>query len=284
MSKYENQKKTHAFLLQKFVSFERFTKEEFEIACEWPKDKDTFSTYWTKQFRKLLVPGEGNTFRVAEVFRQFVDWEQFQTHVTQNKSAASDYKGVTYEWVMMFEFFMPLANEGYLRTSLDTLFYKDTVKRRLKASNISDLKKHFPEADHLEDDAYLERLCKWVSKHFGGYSVGHVSGRFKVGELKTLQEAYEVQMNFGRYLIDETTAIVRFIIPFGQKTKIAFEDDQPGATQEAIHTNGEEEAARIRYFFRLLFIQHIVEAVSGEDEIWLLESGFRSKLHVWSKS
>ena len=31
-------------------------------------------------------------------------------------------------------------------------------------------------------------------------------------------------------------------------------------------------------------IQHIVEAVSGEDEIWLLESGFRSRLHVWSKS
>lgn len=283
MSKYENQKKAHAFLLQKFVSFERFTKDEFEDACGWPKGKDTFSTYWTKQFRKLLAPGEGSTFRVGEAFRQFVEWEQFQTHVTQNKSAASDYSGATHEWVMMFEFFMPLANEGYLRISLDTLFYKDTVKRRLKASNINDLRKRFPGTEE-QDDAYLEELCMWVSEHFGGYSIGHVSGRFKIGVLKTQQEAYEVQKNYGRYLVDETTAIVRFIIPFGPKTKSAFEDDNAGTTHVPTRGDGKVEAARIRYFFRLLFIQHIVEAVNGEDEIWLLESGFRSKLHIWSKS
>ena len=75
----------------------------------------TFKTYWTKQFRPLLVP-VGNKFRVSEVFRRFVDWERFKTHVTQNRSVRSDYSSVTYRDVMMFEFFMPLTNEGYLRT------------------------------------------------------------------------------------------------------------------------------------------------------------------------
>lgn len=281
MSKYTNQQRAHEFLLKKFDSLESFTKDEFEDACGWPKDKDTFSTYWTKQFRKLLVPVGKDSFRVSEVFRRFIEWEQFQSHVTQNKHVASDYSGVTYSWVMMFEFFMPLTNEGYLRTTLDALFYKDRVKRRLKA-NIEGLKKHFPVSVGQDDDAYLEGLCAWVAKHFGGYSIGHVAGRYRAGELKTLLETH--QMSQGRYLVDETTAIVRFIIPFGQKTTTAFEADRPGTSPIQSHADGESEAARIRYFFGILFIQQIVEAVNGEDEIWLLESGFRSKLHVWSKS
>jgi hypothetical protein len=281
VSKYSQQQKAHEFLLKKFDSLESFTKGEFEDACGWPKDKDTFSTYWSKQFRRLLVDVGGDSYRVSEVFRRFVDWDAFQSHVTQNKHVASDYSGVTYSWVMMFEFFMPLTNEGYLRTTLDALFYKDRVRRRLKA-NLADLKQRFPPAAGVTDDVYLEDLCAWVAKHFGGYSIGHVAGRYRAGDLKTMQEAH--QQNHGRYLVDETTAIVRFLIPFGRTSATAFEADGSGVTPVPSHADGEVEAARIRYFFGILFIQQIVEAVNGEDEIWLLESGFRSKLHVWSKS
>jgi len=280
MSKYAHQLQAHEFLLKKFDSLESFTKLEFEDACGWPKDKNTFSTYWTKQFRRLLVP-VGNEFRVSEVFRRFVDWERFKTHVTQNRPVRSDYSGVTYSSVMMFEFFMPLTNEGYLRTSLDALFYKDTVKRRLKA-NLAELKQRFPASENQKDEAYLEEQSSWVAQRFGGYSIGHVSGRYRAGELKTHQEAH--QKYHDRYLVDETTAIVRLIIPFGQKTKTAFEIDGTGTPSSDSDLASETEAARIRYFFGILFIQQIVEAVNGEDEIWLLESGFRSKLHVWSKS
>jgi len=281
MSKYTHQLQAHEFLLKKFDLLEAFTKEELEDACGWPKDKDTFSTYWTKQFRPLLVPVGRESFRVSEVFRRFVDWERFKTHVTQNRPVHSDYSGVTYGNVMMFEFFMPLTNEGFLRTSLDALFYQDTVKRRLKA-NLADLKQRFPPTGLQDDETYLEELSIWVAKHFGGYSIGHVAGRYRADQLKTHQEAH--QKYHDRYLVDETTAIVRFIIPFGPKTRTAFDADGAGAPSMESQADRESEAARIRYFFGILFIQQIVEAVNGEDEIWLLESGFRSKLHVWSKS
>ena len=184
MNKYSHQKLAHEFLLGKFDSLESFKKSEFEDACGWPKEKDTFSTYWTKQFQRLLVPLGNDSFRVSEVFRRFIEWDQFQSHVTQNKHVSSYYNGVTYSWVMMFEFFMPLTNEGYLRTTLDALFYKDRVKRRLKA-NISSLKQHFPPGNN-DDEIYLDELCAWVTKYFGGYSIGHVAGRYRAGELMTL--------------------------------------------------------------------------------------------------
>lgn len=281
MSDYTHQIRAHEFLLKKFDSLEPFTKEEFEDACGWPKEKKTFATYWPKQFRPLLVQVGEKTFRVSEVFRRFVDWDRFKTHVTQNRPVRSDYSCVTYGSVMMFEFFMPLTNEGYLRTSLDALFYKETVKRRLKA-NLAELKERFPPSGHQDDDAYLEEQATWVAKHFGGYSIGHVAGRYRAGDLKTHQEAH--QKYHDRYLVDETTAIVRFIIPFGLKSETAFGASGALSTPNLPDADGESEAARIRYFFGILFIQQIVEAVNGEEEIWLLESGFRSKLHVWSKS
>ena len=121
-----------------------------------------------------------------------------------------------------------------------------------------------------------------MAQRFGGYSIGHVSGRYRAGELKSHLEAH--QKYHDRYLVDETTAIVRFIIPFGHKTKAAFEIYDTEVSASDSEAAREIAAARIRYFFGILFIQQIVEAVNGEDEIWLLESGFRSKLHIWSKS
>lgn len=103
-------------------------------------------------------------------------------------------------------------------------------------------------------------------------------------EQPTLKRIEEVHQSQGRYLVDETTAVVRFIIPFGQKTEAPFGTGPKEGASEVSRTDGEFEAARIRYIFGILFIQQIVEAVNGEDEIWLLESGFRSKLHIWSKS
>lgn len=43
----------------------------------------------------------------------------------------------------------------------------------------------------------------------------------------------------------------------------------------------EQEANLIRWFFRQLFVQSILEVVNAEDEIWLLETGMRDRLHIW---
>ncbi|HEY5164234.1 MAG TPA: hypothetical protein VII81_14590, partial [Terriglobales bacterium] len=61
-----------------------------------------------------------------------------------------------------------------------------------------------------------------------------------------------------RYIVDETTAVTRFIFP---------------CTDEA-------EADRIRWFFNVLFARSILELV-GEDEVWMIESGMQSRLYVW---
>jgi hypothetical protein len=39
--------------------------------------------------------------------------------------------------------------------------------------------------------------------------------------------------------------------------------------------------ARLRWAFGVLFVQSIVQVVNGEAEIWMVESGMRSRLHIW---
>lgn len=61
----------------------------------------------------LLSVIKDGKYRVTEVFRRFMTWERFQNHVTQNRQVATDYSVLTYDNVMIFEFFMPLTNEGF---------------------------------------------------------------------------------------------------------------------------------------------------------------------------
>lgn len=257
----KKQKKAHRFLSKKFETQQPFTKAEFQRATGWAKP-GTFNTYFQKQFTTLLVRVNPTEYRVSEAFRRFAAWEKFRNHVTQIRRVAADYKTFTFDRVMLFEFFMPLTNEGFLRTSLDALFYKDTIISRLKTVQIDTLKKQFSAKSSETNAAYLNRICKWVSGKFIGYSISHVNGRYRAEKLKTLKEAHETLVaNSKRYLVDETTAIVRFIFPC-----------------ESIQLL---EVEQIRYFFQLLFVQSIVEVVNGEDEIWLLESGYQNRLYIW---
>jgi hypothetical protein len=155
---------------------------------------------------------------------------------------------------------MPLANEGYLRTSLDALYYKETIISRLKYTERSALEEFFEPVTGQSDADYYEEICKWISEVFGGYSVSHVNGRFRAGKLLSSEDAAKSD----RYLVDETTAVVRFIFPCTDS-----------------NTPIEAQADRIRHFFFLLFVQNVVEVISGEDEIWLIESGMHSALHIW---
>lgn len=286
MSADINQQNAFKFLLDRFTKHEPFSKEQFQTATGWTEGS-TFKTYWSKQFKTLLTPLDDGTYRVSEVFRRFTTWEKFQNHVTQNRHVAADYTTFTYDTVLLFEFFMPLSNEGYLRTALDALFYKDFIMARLKSAGLEKVKGHIPplESEKANDGAYLERVCNWISSKFAGYSISHVNGRYRAGQLKSMQEAYEaMSKESGRYLVDETTAIVRFIFPCGKPAENKFHST--GEYFDKLVGGGEKEtnneAALIRWFFYILFVQSIVEIINGEDEIWLLESGFKNKLHIWA--
>ena len=68
----------------------------------------------------------------------------------------SDYKALIYGSVSIFDFLMPLANEGHLRTALDALFYKDTISSKLKSIGLSEVEKHF-ERETKGHGRYLSR-------------------------------------------------------------------------------------------------------------------------------
>ena len=198
------------------------------------------------------------TFRVTEAFRPYSKWEQFKQHVTQvRRVTATDYDKSEYDKVLIYEFFMPLTNELALRGTLDALFYKDTILARLRVLDSAGVEAQFLRTPGERDEEYLDRLCEWLSKRFVGYSIGQVGGRFRIGPLLTREQAAELEKE-ERYLIDETTSVTRFIFPCI-----------------------EEEVDAIRWFFEALFIDSIIEVVNGEDEIWMVESGLRNRLHIW---
>jgi len=244
----------------------------------------TFPTYWSKHFKTFIVEaGDRTRFRVSESFRPFSNWRAFRQHVTQVRTVSSDYTSLLFDHVLIYEFFMPLTNEGHLRNSLDALFYKDRIVARLRPVDQDRLRRYFPPDEGEKPETYMSRVVAWVSERFGGYSIQHVSGRFRAEDLASAREVAEITQKGGRYLIDETTAVVRFIFPCGEPRKKApplssayFEEEI-----EEDYAAAEDEASRIRWFFNTLFAQSVVQIVNGEDEIRMLESGMRNRLHIW---
>jgi len=112
-----------------------------------------------------------------------------------------------------------------------------------------------------------------VGSLLGGYSIGHVHGRFRAGGLRTHVEAAKVVVERGRYLVDETTAVVRFILPLqGSRREHGGKFD---VTKEmfAIDTSYAEEIDVARRLFISFFVESVILDIYGEDEIWFLESG-----------
>ena len=273
----EDQRRIFDFLLEHLITREPFTKDEMLGVVETWRE-ETKETYWSKVYTLLLSQLEDGRFRVGNNFRKYTTPEKFKKLTTQTKKVLRiNYQKVDYDKVIIFEFFMPLVNERYLRDSLDTLFYKDTILPQLKnLIKEEELKYYFPPESDEGEDEYYNRVCNWISEKFIGYSIMHVSGRFRNEKLRTLSEAADLQIIGRSYLIDETTAIVKFIFPVGQKkTNPDHLDYLENRDQET-----EFDAERIRWLFNVLFIYNIIELV-GEDEIWMVESGMRNQLHIW---
>ena len=199
------QRSAFDFLLDHFRTQEPFTKNEFHDAVlEW--SKSSLDTYWSKQIKRLLSPAGRNQFRVTEAFRPYANWDSFRKHIaTQVRRVFSDYTSLIYDDLIIYEFFMPLTNEGPLRTALDALFYKDTILARLRTIGHEKVMERFPIQADESLEAYLDRICRWIAEQFGGYSISHVYGRFRAGPLATMAEVVDLQKNGDRYLIDETT-------------------------------------------------------------------------------
>jgi len=265
MAKTDTQRAAHAFLLGHFLSGRPFTLQEFREATGWDKP-GTFNTYLRKQYRGLIANVEGGSFRISytaryrvtETFRKLTEWAQFRRHVTQVRTVLTEHER-TKSKVLIYEFLMPLTHETQLRITLDTLFFKDTILAKLRNINSSQLENHFPRPAALSDDDYFEQIIDFIGDNFVGYSISHVDGRFRAVAIRSYDEVATLQECGRRYLIDETTAVTRFIFPY--------DDD--------------DDLEAISFLFEELFVESMIEAASEEKQIWMLEIGPEQRVHIW---
>lgn len=184
------------------------------------------------------------------------------------KTRASTYDRITYRAVVVFELLLPLTREAQLMQALDNLFYADTVRRRIQEIGIDAFDGSVARRENESEHGYRDRLIEIVSSKFGGYSITHVNGRYRTRGMISRTEAGRLYADGIKYLNDETTAVVRFFIPID-----ASSEEHPDPD------NVEQEYQEISGLFFLLFIDTITKAVSDEEEILLIESGYRERLH-----
>lgn len=254
------QRKAFAFLREHLQSQEPFTIGEFIAATGWDKP-GTLNTYLRKQYKGLIEKVDDQHLRVTDAFWKFVTWRKFKGHVTQVRRVVASYEPKSSK-VLIYDFLMPLTNEEHLRMTLDSLFYKDRVLARLRTIGTAKLAPKFPKPAGMDDETYFVSILDFTKDRFVGYSISHVDGRFRSDTLLTQDQAAALQKRGERYLVDETTAVTRFIFPY--------QDD--------------DELGKIKYLFQILFIRSIIQLVNGEEQIWMVESGSAgSQLHRWER-
>jgi hypothetical protein len=260
MADTSSQKALFDLLSKHFQAGTMFSRSEILASTEW--NEVSLSTYESKQFGTLYSVTSSGQYRVTETFRRYSDWKDFRKLVSQKKNTMfSKYLQEEHNNPIVFEFFLPLAHEVHLRDALDTLFYRDRLLALLRTKDIVELRSKWPGTSNLTDGAYLDELADWLGSRFAGYSIGQVGGRYRAGDFSSKKDAASIELGGQKYLIDETTAVVRFIFPV----------DNP------------KQVDPTRYFFRIVFIETILEVVDKEAEVWVLESGAANRLYIWRR-
>jgi len=175
--------------------------------------------------------------------------------------------------------FLPLSKEDRLREALDNLFYRDSVVQRTREIGIERIRTALNLSPSYTEESITDFVSSFVDNTIGGYSLYLVNGRFRADSLMTREQAVARPFAYGPYLVDETTAVVRFVLPIdtGEETVVQgklFEPAQSAA-------DASEKAEQVRWLFLNFFAEAVTRVVRKEDEIWLLETGMRSALYRW---
>ena len=273
--KQERQIKFYHFLKKHATSRKCFTIDDIMNATGWAKS--TAETYVAKQVRDLIERRQKGFVVRREFLR--LSQEDFLRLVSQKEYILPHYRRVAYENLVTYEFLLPLTKEDTLRRTLDELFYRDTLEERLRQIDPAELEKAVDRCEKENEEDYISRVAEVVSGLFSGYSISHVNGRFLAAALATRRDAVSQ-----RYIIDETTAIVRFIVPCECSTVIHGEAFDPAREVCVDKQKLENDIARIRILFFNVFAEAVANAVLHEDEIWLLEAAAsQSRLYTWDK-
>ena len=284
MPRDEKQRTAYKFFSARLEANKAFTVQDLIAATGWAER--SVKSYLGKQYHEFIDRRPDATLRVRPRFQR-ISWEQFRGLSTQKRQVFQEYRRRSYDAVVQYEFLLPLTREDRLREALDSLFFVDAIRQRLDEIDIDELRSWVGQDPAESPEKYLQRLTDEVGATFFGYSVSHVNGRFRDGELLTREDAAGLVAARDAYIVDETTASVRFIVPIASTERQhegTFADSGVDVPHTEVTDGAAEEVRLIRRLFFGLFVEAIVSSIQGEAEIWLIERGpHGERLFVWER-
>ena len=277
MKREESIRKAFKFLTKHAKSGSLFSISQFSTSSGWSPYYT--ETNLTKRLSDLVLRVDDKLLANPEILR--VRYQDFQDLFRQKHRLFTDYVLVESPQVLIYEFFMPLAREDRLREALDNLFFLDTVRQCVDEIGYPTIRQKLSLPATTTNDETLHLVTDFVEDTISGYSLYLVSGRFRSGPLSSRSCVTTRSFSEGPYLVDETTAVVRFILPVSTGSEVIQTNLFPGAE---IATELSVRAEQMRWLFLKIFAEAVTRVVHKEDEIWLVESGMKSALYRWPRS
>lgn len=270
MALTDAQRLAYRFLRARAQDGEKFSAADIERVAGWKSG--SFKTYKTKHLKEYVTTVGSGKYTVGPYFLRITE-DDFSEIVSQSRRTVARFGRTVFDAVLRYEFLLPLTNERKLRAALDELFYRDQLVQRATELGKATLVTIVPVLASESDNDYMRRVANMVGSLLGGYSIGHVHGRFRAGGLRTHAEAAEILAARGRYLVDETTAVVRFLLPLAGSRKSHGRQFDISAGKPVDASAFMAEADTARSLFIAFFVESVILDIHGEDEIWFLESG-----------
>ena len=275
MSRWTKIDRAYGFLRHYAEDDRPFTVKDLSEGSGWTVDYAR--TNLSKRLAQFVRKTNGG-YAVCPEYME-VRLDEFRDLFGQKRRLFAEYAIKVTRDVLVYELFMPLAHEVRLREALDNLFYLDTMQQRIREVGVDKIRTALGLRAETPDDDVKDLVLGFVETTLGGYSIYRVDGRFRAGELATRADVSGRPRTGERYLIDEMTAVVRFILPVETPGE---EPRQMGLFEPPqISTEPDERAEQLRWLFLNVFAEAVVRRLIKEDEIWLLESGMSSALYRW---
>ncbi|MBN1266304.1 MAG: hypothetical protein JXA25_12480 [Anaerolineales bacterium] len=239
--------------------------------------QEELENLFSDALEEVILKEDGRFLVIPDLVR--VRFQDFSALFRQKRHLFSNYDLIVSSNVLIFEFFMPLAREDRLREALDNLFYRDTIEQRIREIGPAHIRKGLKLADTTSEEEIQRLVFDFFDTAVGGYSIYMVSGRYRAEALLSRSEAVSRSPVYGPYIIDETTAVVRFIFP----VDVEAETYRHGKLLEPAVTDRKlaDQAERISWLFLNFFAEAVIRVVHEEEEIFLLESGLRNAFYRW---
>ena len=275
MSNKTNIQRTFNFLVKHAKGKTSFTAEQLSSETGWSASETQENI--SDRLSDLVYKEGENYFVKLEILR--VRFDDFKELLFQKKRLFTDYVLEVSPSILIYEFFMPLSREDRLREALDNLFYRDTIEQRIQEIGVPQIREGLHLPPDTSEDHINQLVIDFMEGTLGGYSIYMVNGRYRADALASREEVVVRPFADGPYIIDETTAIVRFILPVETDTG----NFEYGKVLEpaSIEKDTEKRAEVMRWLFLNFFAETLIRVVQKEDEIWLVESGMRSAFYRW---